>query len=209
MDGGYIAGIAHVERERPDEPITQWLSYLSVADVDAVTSQVAGSGGRVLVAPVSLENARAAVAVDPQGGLFGLVELGPDAVVPISGESAPFGMFFWRDYLARDVDGARTFYSDVAGLGADRQGRPDLLMHYVLTRPGPQPVAGVVPISEAQVNPNWLPYVRVDDPTEMAARAERLGGQVLLAPRADVRNGSLAVVADPGGAAIALQKWPL
>jgi hypothetical protein len=35
-----------------------------------------------------------------------------------------------------------------------------------------------------------------------------LGGKVLLAPRPDLRKGSLAVVADPAGAVVALQKYP-
>jgi hypothetical protein len=35
-----------------------------------------------------------------------------------------------------------------------------------------------------------------------------LGGTVLFAPRPDVRSGSLAIVADPTGAALALQRWP-
>jgi hypothetical protein len=31
----------------------------------------------------------------------------------------------------------------------------------------------------------------------------------VLEPRSDVRKGTLAIVADPTGGAIALQKWPL
>jgi predicted enzyme related to lactoylglutathione lyase len=54
----------------------------------------------------------------------------------------------------------------------------------------------------------WLPYVRVDDPAAMAQRASALGGTVLLPTTPRVRNGSLAIVLDPLGAAIALQKFP-
>ena len=43
----------------------------------------------------------------------------------------------------------------------------------------------------------------------MAARAVSLGGKLVIEPRADVRKGTLAVVTDPTGAALALQKWPL
>jgi hypothetical protein len=42
----------------------------------------------------------------------------------------------------------------------------------------------------------------------MAARTEQLGGRILVPVSPDLRNGSVAVVADSGGAAIALQKWP-
>jgi predicted enzyme related to lactoylglutathione lyase len=48
----------------------------------------------------------------------------------------------------------------------------------------------------------------VADPAALAARAASLGGTVLLAPDPDVRKGSLAVVADPSGAIVALQKYP-
>lgn len=203
-----IAGIAQVARQQPDQPVTQWLSYLSVADVDAVATRLTGAGAKVLVAPTDVRTSRAAVAVDPQGAPIGVVELGSDVRLPIGGQSAEVGTFFWRDYLTKDVDGARTFYADVAALGATRQTRPDSLLHYVLTSAGSTPVAGVVPIGERDIRPHWLPYIRVNDPAATAARAEQLGGRILLPVRADIRNGSVAVVADSGGAVLALQKWP-
>lgn len=203
-----IAGIAQVARKQPDQPITQWLSYLSVGDVDAVSQRLTGAGAQVVVAPTDVRSSRAAVAIDPQGAPIGLVELGSDIRLPVGGQSAEIGTFFWRDYLTKDVDGARTFYTNVAGLGATRQTRTDSLLHYVLTTAGSAPVAGVVPIGEREIRPHWLPYIRVNDPAAMAARAEQLGGRILLPVRADIRNGSVAVVADSGGAAIALQKWP-
>jgi hypothetical protein len=49
----------------------------------------------------------------------------------------------------------------------------------------------------------------VADPDASAARAAQLGGRTLLAPRAELRNRTLALIADPSGAVLALQKWPL
>ena len=203
-----IAGIAQVARKQPDQPVTQWLSYLAVADVDAVSQRVPGAGAQLLVPPTDVRTSRAAVAVDPQGAPFGLVELGSGVRLPTGGQSAEVGTFFWRDYLTKDVEGARNFYAGIAGLAATQQTRPDSLLHYVLTTAGSSPVAGVVPIGERAIRPHWLPYIRVSDPAAMAARAEQLGGRILLPVRADIRNGSVAVVADSGGAAVALQKWP-
>jgi predicted enzyme related to lactoylglutathione lyase len=40
-----------------------------------------------------------------------------------------------------------------------------------------------------------------------AQRAKQLGGKVLVAPHPDVRDGTVALIADPSGALIALQKW--
>jgi hypothetical protein len=59
------------------------------------------------------------------------------------------------------------------------------------------------------MRPAWLPYVMVTDPAGLAERARALGGTVLFEPRADVRKGTLAIVADPSGAPLALQKWPI
>ena len=66
-----------------------------------------------------------------------------------------------------------------------------------------------IPSDATMVEPHWLPFVRVADPAALAARVVALGGKVLIAPRAEVRRGTLAVIADPTGGAVALQKWPL
>jgi predicted enzyme related to lactoylglutathione lyase len=204
-----VAGMASVARRAPDEPVAQWLSYLAVNDVDAVASRVTAAGGRLLVTPTAINTNRAAVAVDPQGAPIGLVTLGTTVILPVGGPTAPVGAFFWRDYLARDVETARTFYSDLAGLTADRPNREGLVSQYILRRPGPLPVAGIIAIGARDITPNWLPYIRVTDPVAMATRAEQLGGRILMRASPDIRNGSVAVVTDPAGAAMALQKWPI
>ena len=76
----------------------------------------------------------------------------------------------------------------------------------VLTRGRPR--GGVLPAPRADLREAWLPYLLVSDPAPLVARAQSLGGTVLLAPRQDVRRGSLGVVIDPSGAMVALQKYP-
>jgi uncharacterized protein len=203
-----IAGIAQVERRRPDDPMAQWVSYLSVDNVDSAVARIVAGGGRVLVAPADTRAGRMAIAVDPQGAQFGLVRRKADVNPPAGGPSALVGSFLWRDYFTRDVEQARTFYSNLAGFGSVKQTRPDSLVQYVLTRNGPNPVAGVVPIGTQPLEPNWLPYVRVGDPAAVAARAEQLGGRIIQRPTPEIRQGSVAVITDPAGARVALQKWP-
>ena len=38
----------------------------------------------------------------------------------------------------------------------------------------------------------WIPYVRVEDPDAVAERAVALGGKIVIPPRPEVRNGTLA-----------------
>jgi predicted enzyme related to lactoylglutathione lyase len=52
-----------------------------------------------------------------------------------------------------------------------------------------------------------LPFVRVGSIVDAAAKAKVLGGKVLVAPRQDLAEGKVAVVADPTGAAIGLLEW--
>ena len=176
-----VAGMTQVERRRPDELVAQWISYLSVSNVDSV--------------------------VDPQGAPFGLVRLG--RAESTTGWAVGAGRQLPLARLLHEGGRARaTLYSNLAGLAATRQARPDLLVQYILTRSGPGPVAGVVPIGGKPIKPNWLPYVRVSDPAAVAARAEQLGGRIVVRASPEIRKGSVAVIVDASGAAVALQKWP-
>jgi predicted enzyme related to lactoylglutathione lyase len=145
------------------------------------------------------------VVIDPQGAPLGLVRLAegdpPDEASPRENR------FFWMEYLAGDTSAALTFYTGLLGYQAENvevAGNPA----YQVLRKG-RARAGLLPAPPQGVRPAWLSYVLVKDPAAQAARAASLGGKVLLAPRPDVRKGTLAIVADPSGAALALQKWPL
>ena len=205
---GYIGGIAHVERTEPDIPVAQWLSYLQVKDVNRAVTAATQLGGRVLVEPVDFNGGEVAVMTDRQNALFGLAsrELGlPDRDPRV----APRGTFFWRDYVTENVEDAQMFYSMVTGFDSERQRPSDDVPHYVLV--AAREIGGIVPIASDQrdaIDANWLPYIRVTDPLRLARRAEALGGQILLRPHPELRSGSLAIIADPQGAAIALQRYP-
>lgn len=199
----YVGGIVGVDRRPSDENISQWVSYMLVADIERATRAVEQGGGRVLVEPVGLgTDSRAALVIDSQGAPFGLLQTPEDLSQMLEG-TIPNGGFLWRDYLAEDVERALSFYADFAGFGREQQrGNPD---HYVM-REG-RGGAGLLPIENAPVESNWLPYVRVEDAADLASRTRDLGGEVLLAPSPEVRNGELAIVADPSGAALALVEW--
>ncbi len=65
--------------------------------------------------------------------------------------------------------------------------------------------AGIVPIPRKDVKPNWLPYVAVSDISATVAYVKALGGKVLLEPDDTIRDDSVAVIADPSGAVLAIQ----
>jgi hypothetical protein len=146
------------------------------------------------------------VVVDPQGAILGLAKIAkgdpPDAGV------VPEGSFLWMEYVAEDAPGAIAFYKDALGYSAERiDGGADV--EYYALKAGDKPRAGLYARPWKEVRSNWLPYVRVADAAAAAKKAEALGGRILLAPKPEVRNGTLAIVTDPSGAALALQQWPI
>jgi predicted enzyme related to lactoylglutathione lyase len=203
--GQYIAGISRTRRPRPDQPVSQWLSFMSVADVDRAVEQTRAAGGSVVAGPLDLPNiGRGAVVLDPDGAPLGLLRssIGDPADTP----EPALNRFLWTEHLSRDPQASADFYVTLAGFELrkiDFAGKP----YWVLVRGRER--AGLLRNPIAVDRPIWLPYVRVTDPAASATLAAKLGGRVLLAPRKDLRNGTLALIADPSGAVLALQKWPL
>ena len=201
--GTLVAGIVDVSADADAGP--QWLSYMAVADVDKTVAQVRTDGGKVLVEPRNLPSARAAVVADPQGAPLGLAQVRRS--LPEAADPSP-GRFFWDEYLARDAVKALDFYKRLAGyesaISESRQG----VDYHILRKTRPRAGLFQLPATASGVEPNWLPYVLVSDPAAAGARVGGLGGRILLPAAPERRNGSLVVVADPGGAPLALQKYP-
>jgi uncharacterized protein len=206
IGGTPVAGLLDV-RDLKDAN-SQWVSFMSVPDVDAAAEQVRAAGGRILVQPRPIKvGGRAAVVVDPQGAPLGLARLtGGD---PADVTDFPSGRFFWTEYLARDGNQALDFYKRLAGYEATTTETSQGMQYFVLRRDRPRAGLFQIPADVGGVRPNWLPYVRVDDPSALAQKAQALGGRVVLEPSQERRHGTLAIVADPSGAALALQKWPI
>jgi hypothetical protein len=200
--GTLIAGIVDVTAHADAAP--QWLSYMAVADVDKTVDLVRSDGGKVFVEPRNLPIARVAAVADPQGAPLGLAQLRRDIDEPAQ---AAAGQFFWQEYLARDATQALGFYKRLAGYESTISESRLGVEYHVLRKV--RSCAGLFQLpSTTDVRPNWLPYVLVDDPATLSARVASLGGRILVPAAPERRKGSLVVIADPGGAPLALQKYP-
>jgi predicted enzyme related to lactoylglutathione lyase len=205
--GNRLAGGIVERREKTERPAT-WLAYLSVADLDGALGRVTSAGGKV-VYPATAVGAygRVAVVLDPQGAPLGLA--GVTGTLPAEPAQPPMNDFFWMEYLAKDGPAALSFYKGLAGYDSAVTETQQGLEYNVLRRQRSRAGLFQLPPQFEKVEPNWLPYVRVEDPKALAADALALGGRVVLEPRPDIRKGTLAIVTDPTGGAMALQKWPL
>lgn len=203
--GAPIGGLVDMTLRKDHLPESTWLAYVSVPDVDAAAALFKAKGGKALREPFDVaKRARAAVFTDPQKALVGILRAArgdPEDTPPVPGR------FFWAEYMAQDAPAAMSFYRDTLGLDAKSIDAGVKLEYWALGKGGKNR-AGLYATPWKELNSNWLPYVNVADASAAAEKAKSLGGRVVLAPRADVRDGSLAIVVDPTGAALALQKFP-
>jgi predicted enzyme related to lactoylglutathione lyase len=199
-----IGGIVPLKRTA-DTVVAQWLSYVVVRDVDQAVEVVRRTGGRVIREPLNArKDLRVAVVADPQGAPLGLASRGQrlDLQAPPA-----LHRWLWMEYVAaRDTDAALRFYAEAIGFRHEISDARENFTYYLLTTDRPR--AGMFRSPWTRDTSAWLPYVRVADPAAMAARAVELGGSVALPPAPTVRGGSLAIVLDPTGAPLALQKFP-
>jgi hypothetical protein len=111
----------------------------------------------------------------------------------------------WQDLTVENADEVRDFYASVVGwrFAPERMGD---YSDYNMIAPGTgRTVAGICHARgvNADLPPQWLVYVAVDDVDRSAAACREHGGEVLVAPRL-MGGGRLCVIRDPAGAVLAL-----
>jgi uncharacterized protein len=126
-----------------------------------------------------------------------------------SSSPSSHGRFLWYELVTTDMEGARAFYTDVVGWGAQDAATPD--MAYSLFTAAGSAVAGLMSLpadaTQAGFRPGWLGYIGVDDVDRAAARAHELGGSVHVPPKEIANISRFAIVVDPQMATIGLFKW--
>lgn len=202
----YVAGLVPADPAADGVELSRWLPYVSVEDVDGAVSRAEAGGATVAVAPRKVSLGEVAAIVDPEGAVIGLArsDIGdPDDRTTAAGP----GRVLWTELLSDDPDAAGAFYASVVGYDVrtiERRGGT-----YTLLANRGSDRAGILPNPTESWDPVWLTYIGVEDPAASAALARELGGQVLLAASPEVREGTMAVVTDPSGAVLVLQKWSM
>jgi hypothetical protein len=202
--GRNLGGILDTSREGNVPTGGHWLSAMSVPDLDASLSAVSKAGGKQLEAPIDVSGVGRVVTVEDADGavlhLLSSVHGDPPDVEP------PVHTWLWHELLANNADRALGFYEAAFGYRVESLKKNPSSEYRVLWSSG-EARAGILQNPFEKARSAWIPYVRVDDPAALAERVPELGGRVIVAPRPEVREGTLAVVLDPSGAPLALQKW--
>ena len=198
LAGADVAGLhEQAADERASGVPPHWMSYVTVADVDAAAASVPGLDGMVILEPFDvLDVGREAVVQDPVGAVLALWE--PRSHPGAAVVNVP-GALTWNELQAKDAPAAFPFYERLLGWSFE-----NVAEHppYWSISNGPRRNGGVLGLTPemSHIPPNWHPYFAVASVDEAVAAVPELGGTVLV-PRTDVRAGRFAVLRDPQGAA--------
>jgi len=199
-----LAGMLQRARPAGSSARPRWIPYMSVSSVSESQAQVTKSGGKVLARQHNYpKRGDQAVFADPEGAVFGVIASrrgDPPDFLPEPGD------WIWVQLFTREVARASEFYRKFG----DYEVLPNTerTNSVILTANGYARAAVMgLPADKPQVRPAWLPFVRVKHITESLQQAKTLGGQVLIAPKDDLLQGRVAVIADPTGAAIGMMEW--
>lgn len=198
LRGRPVAGLG--PQQQPGPPY--WTTYVSVPDADAVAKGVRAAGGQVYLDPMDvLDVGRMGVFADPTGAAFAVWQ--PRSHIGAGIVNEP-GAMCWNELATRDPAVAKAFYPAVLGwTPADQEVGA---VNYTEWRLGDRTIAGMMPMDDrwpAEMPPHWMVYFAVEDADDSAARAEQLGGTVVVPPT-DIPPGRFAVLQDPHGATFSI-----
>ena len=112
--------------------------------------------------------------------------------------------WLWSEVWTDDVAAAADYYRSTFGYDVKEQIIAGESHTLLVT--GTIPRVGLVKKSDPEIANTWVTFIRVADVDAVVSRAESLGGTVLMAPTPEVRNGNVAIVADPHGAGFVVQE---
>jgi len=115
------------------------------------------------------------------------------------------GSISWADLTTLNADSVRDFYAEVIGWSVEAVDMGEY-SDYTMCRPADGgPVAGVCHARgvNADLPPQWLIYVNVDDADQAADRCRECGGTVMVPPRS-MGAYRISVIQDPAGAVLAV-----
>lgn len=196
---GPIGGIV----EEKNIPVSHWMPYVAVADVDAAAKKIVKLGGSVCVPPTDIPGTgRFAVVGDPQGAFFSIFKGLPDSPgfdpdLPVSGRVC------WNELLTTDDAAAQKFYGALFGWKPEPKDLGPMGIYRVQVIGGKQ-AGGIMRNPQTHAPSAWLVYFAVDDLAKATAKAKTLRATALIENMPIPGVGAFSMFTDPAGATFAL-----
>jgi predicted enzyme related to lactoylglutathione lyase len=203
---GKPVGAAYTMRpeEKQGGAPPHWNSYVTVANVDESAKKAASLGGKILAPPFDVMDAgRMAVIQDPTGAVFQIWQKNRSIGAEILNEP---GALCWTELTTTDPTAAEKFYTGLFGW-TPKHSAPSAGMEYTEFSVNGQPSIGMMPKPPhmpAHIPSYWMPYFQVENADASVAKAQSLGGKIMV-PAQDIPNtGRFAIVTDPQNAMFAV-----
>jgi len=183
-------------------PSGEWLSSVSVPDVDKAVAYNTQKGGKTLFKASNFKGrGRSALVQDPEGAYISFIhsESG-DPEFQIADNS-----WLWNELWTNNIEGSLKYYKGLAPY-ADEEIKEEKVP-YFLMKAEDKRLCGITLNPVENMRAAWLPYIKVRDVEKMSSKATSMGAVLMLEPREDVRDGTVAIIQDPNGAPFAVQIW--
>jgi hypothetical protein len=120
-------------------------------------------------------------------------------------QTTEIGTIAWIDLTVENAPALRDFYCQVTGWQATPHPMGDYDDYDIKTPAGDKTVTGICHArnSNANVPPQWMIYITVEDIDHSVARCLELGGKIIDGPR-QIGHSRFCVIQDPAGAVAAL-----
>jgi len=205
QDGVPIAGMFDLKDVKGDQKYSQWISYVSVPDMNQAINFTKSSGGTIYREPFELaDRGTVAFILDSQNAVLAFVK--SSSGDPADSEPV-YDRWFWTELWTNNVDSSTEFYTELFGYNLKTFNTAAGNLYYVFLKEN-KPRAGMLNIPYENVKPHWMPYIAVKNPAEIVEKVEKLGGAIYLGLD-DTGRSDAAIIADPSGAVFTIQKWPL
>jgi hypothetical protein len=199
-----VAGLAPRPPSNTKRP-SRWIGYISVTNLPPTLKLVTAAGGQVRAEARDFPQRGAqAIIADNEGSIIGLLQ-------STSGDSADDepkpGDWNWFELFVKQPQVVSAFYRQVINYEVAPDLRTERKNDFLLSSDG-LARAGVAPLpAREDAKPGWLGVVRVESIDEAIARAVKLGGEILVAPRAAAFESRFAIIADSTGGTIGLVEY--
>ena len=215
LGGGTVGGIGSLSAGEP----AVWRTYIAVESADETAEKVRQAGGQVVTEPFDvMSEGRMAVFTDTEGAAFCVWEARDNKGAQVVNEA---GSLNFNTLNTRDAEPAKSFYGSVFGWETLDMGMwtlPGYGDYLEQLNPGTREqmaalgapegfedvVAALTPVEDG--DPYWSVTFAVDDADATAARAEELGGKVVVAPF-DAPWVRTTVISDPPGATFVASRF--
>jgi predicted enzyme related to lactoylglutathione lyase len=205
LGGNNVAGMYQMADARKKAGVQpHWNSYLAVSNIADTVKKAETLGGKVLMQPSDAGGDLMANLQDPLGAKFSVWQFGKVSEPTLLND---IGALCWTELYTTDMAAASNFYTQLVGWKAGAfEASP---MPYTMFTPANanMPIGGMLKITEEMegMQPQWLPYFRVEDADKSAELARKLGAKIH-GPWDIPTVGRMAMAQDTEGACFAFIK---